>query len=307
MRTVIVAAMLVSAAALSGRAQGPVFESASTDLVVLPVTVFDRDGHLVASLTRDDFLVFDNGRRQEIALFNSEDTPVTVGLVIDDSRSMTTKMPGVIAAAATFARSSNPQDELFAIAFNDTVVNAIPGRPLAAADVPALQRRLEALVPDGRTALYDATLAGIERVRAGTSPRKVLIVLSDGGDNASAARLKDVLARARQADVTIYTIGLFDETDFDRNPGVLKALAHETGGSAFMPETPSGLLRVCRRIAHEIRSGYTLAFAPPDHDGAYHKVTVHVRAPEGERYIARTRPGYVAPPPALAEHEDGGA
>jgi VWFA-related protein len=269
------------------------FVSASTELVVLPVVVTDRQDRFVADLAQDRFVVLDNGRPQEIALFTNEDTPVTVGLVIDESRSMSPKLGEVIAAATAFARSSNPQDELFAMAFNDTVQKQIGGNALSAADPGALEQALLALVPQGRTALYDALVAALERSSRATRPRRVLVVISDGGDNASTATLKDVLARARESNVTVYTIGLFDRDDVDRNPGVLKSLAQATGGERFLPDSPSRLMEVCRHIAREIRSGYTIGYVPPDRDGAYHRVRVELQS-HGRGLSIRTRPGYFA-------------
>ena len=225
------------------------------------------------------------------------DTPVTVGLVIDDSRSMAPKLAEVIAAAAAFARSSNAQDELFAVAFNDNVQEHIGGRALSVADPAGLEKALSALVPQGRTALYDALVAALQRAAETTRPRKVLILISDGGDNASETTLKQVLARARQSNVTIYTIGLFDADDADRNPGVLKSLAQTTGGERFLPDTPARLMQACQHIAREIRSGYTIGYVPPDRDGAYHRVRVDVRSPDGRRISVRTRPGYFAASP----------
>ena len=273
------------------------FVSASSELVVLPVVVTDRQDRFVADLAQDHFVVLDNGRPQAIALFTNEDTPVTVGLVIDDSRSMAPKLAEVIAAAAAFARSSNAQDELFAVAFNDTVQEHIGGRALSVADPAGLEKALSALVPQGRTALYDALVAALQRAAETTRPRKVLILISDGGDNASEMTLKRVLARARQSNVTIYTIGLFDADDADRNPGVLKSLAQTTGGERFLPDTPARLMQACQHIAREIRSGYTIGYLPPDRDGAYHRVRVDVRPPDGRRISVRTRPGYFAASP----------
>jgi Ca-activated chloride channel homolog len=118
-------------------------------------------------------------------------------------------------------------------------------------------------------------------------------VISDGGDNASHATLDRVLARARASNATIYTIGVFDRDDPDRNPGVLKTLARTTGGERFLPESGGPLISACERIAREIRSGYTIGYAPPDRDGAYHRLRVQVDA--GDRRLEiRTRPGYFA-------------
>lgn len=271
----------------------PQFASSSS-LVVLPVTVVDRDGRFVSDLPQERFTVYDNGRRQPIAVFSNEDTPVTIGLVIDESGSMTPKVGQVIAAALAFARSSNPQDELFAVSFNDAVHSSLGGGPRPASDVTGLERALSLLVPDGRTALYDALMDALQSLEHATLARKVLVVISDGGDNASLATLPDVLARARASNVTIYTIGLFDADDRERNPGVLKTLAQNTGGERFLPASPGLLLQSCQRIAREIRSGYTIGYPPPDRDGFYHRTRVDVVPAAGQRLTVRTRPGYVA-------------
>ena len=276
------------------QAEPPSFRSSSSELVVLPVTVTDRKHRLVTDLSKDHFAVFDNGRRQTVALFSNQDTPVTVGLVIDSSGSMRPKLGDVAAAAMAFARLSNPQDEIFTVAFNDTVRDAVPGRPLFASNFTELAAAVRSLVPEGRTALYDSLLFGLDHLAGGTRPRKVLVVVSDGGDNASQATLDEVLARARGSNAAIYTIGLFDDVDADRNPGVLKSLARATGGERFLPEAPGPLLEACERIAREIRSGYTIGYVPPDRDGSYHRVRVQIDSADRGRLTIRTRPGYFA-------------
>jgi VWFA-related protein len=261
---------------------------------VLPVTVTDRSGRFVADLPQQAFAVSDNGRRQSLAFFTSEDTPVSIGLIVDNSLSMRKKTGEVVAATMAFARSSNPQDEIFALEFNDSVHEALKDHWfLLSRDVEDLQRAVSSMLPEGRTALYDAVALGLEKLSGGSRARKVLVVISDGGDNASGTTLERVLARARHSDAEIYTIGLFDPDDTDSNPGVLKTLARETGGERFLPESPGLLLQACERIAHEIRSGYTVAYEPPAHDGAYHRVEVSVERP-GSRLNVRTRPGYYA-------------
>jgi VWFA-related protein len=272
----------------------PSFRSASSDLVVLPVVVTDEEGAFVADIPRERFTVFDNGRRQPVALFSNEDTPVTVGLIMDNSGSIGRKLGEVVASALAFARASHPEDELFAIEFNDDVRDAIPGQQMRAGDLVGLETALSALVPEGRTALYDALLAGLDRAQRGTRPRRVLVLLSDGGDNASAGTLDQVLERARASNVMIYTIGLFDRSDPDANPGVLEKIAETTGGRRFLPSSPGVLLADCERIAREIRSGYTIAYEPPDRDGRFHRVRVEVERGDGPKLRIRTRPGYFA-------------
>jgi Ca-activated chloride channel family protein len=256
--------------------------------------VTDRHGRYVSELARERFVVFDNGRRMPVELFTNEDMPVTIGLIIDGSSSMRSKVGEVIAASLAFAKSSNPNDELFAIRFNDDVRQMIPEPPfLPAADLRALQRAVSSLVPEGRTALYDAVVAGLEHLKAGTRPRKTLVVISDGGDNASRATLGDVLSRARVSNAAIYTIGIYDDQDVDQNPGALKSIARATGGERFLPRSPGALLQACERIAREIRSGYTIGYVPPDRDGAFHRIRVQVETPD-QRLTVRTRPGYFA-------------
>jgi Ca-activated chloride channel homolog len=262
---------------------------------VLPVVVTDRQGRYVSDLDRERFTVFDNGRRVPIELFTNEDTPLTIGLIIDASGSMRPKMTEVILASLAFARSSNPEDELFVVRFNDDVQHVIRDRPfLLAEDLSTLNVALRSMRPDGRTALYDALVAGIEHLGRGSRPRKVLVVVSDGGDNASAATLDQVLGRARESNVAIYTLGIFDPEDLDRNPGVLKSLARVSGGERFLPRSPAEMLQSCERIAREIRSGYTIGYVPPDRDGTYHRVRVEVQPPPSQKMTVRTRPGYFA-------------
>jgi Ca-activated chloride channel family protein len=277
--------------ALLGALLQPDFRSASSELVVLPVVVKDGRGRLVTGLPRERFAVYDNGVRQDVSFFTNEDTPVSIALVIDDSGSMRGKLGGVIAAALHFAGQSHPEDELFTIAFNDTVEDALDGKRIAADDRRELAAALQKLAPSGRTALYDALLDGLGHLRSAAHVRKVLVLISDGGDNASRSTLEDVLAETRRSSVTVYTIGLYDQGAPDTNPGVLKRLAAETGGERFLPRSPGALIQICERIAHEIRTGYTIAYEPP-RDGAFHKVRVAI---DGEtRMDIRTRAGYLA-------------
>ena len=286
-------ALLSAAVGASGQGQDQVtFQASSSELVVLPVVVTGRNDAYVPGLTAERFAVFDNGRQQEIALFSNEDTPVSAAIVIDDSGSMRGKIGQVLAATMAFARSSNPDDELFVVEFNDRVRDALADGTVSARDPQGLESALRTLKPTGQTALYDALLFALKRLEGASRARKVIVLMSDGGDNASRARLDDVLARARRSNVTIYTIGLFERGAPDTNPGVLKELAETTGGERYLPKSPGPLLAACERIAREIRSGYTLGYVPPDRDGAFHRVRVVVDGPEGQRMRVRTRPGY---------------
>jgi VWFA-related protein len=287
--------------------QEPSFRSSSSDLVVLPVTVIDRQGLFVSDLPAERFGVYDNGRRVPIQLFTNEDTPVSVGLIIDDSGSMRRKMPQVVDAVVSFARMSNPDDELFALRFNDQVKDALLDHPfLFARDQDALRAAMLAMVPVGRTALYDAVLAGLDRLERSRLPRKILVIISDGGDNASRAPLDRVLDRARRSSAALYTIGLFDQTDIDIDPGVLKTLARTTGGERYLPESPNELNQACEKIARTIRSGYTIGYEPPLRDGAFHRVEVKIEGATPKRLTVRTRPGYTAPTSAPSQSSNVG-
>ena len=276
-------------------AQEPSFKSGSSELVVLPVVVTDKQGRYISDLPSAQFAVYDNGRRVPIELFTNEDTPVTVGLIIDASGSMRAKLGEVVAASLTFARSSNPQDELFAIRFNDDVQDVVPDRPfLMAGDLGALESAVTSVRADGLTALYDGVMAGLDHLAKGSRARRVLVVISDGGDNASDATLDRVLARARDSNAAIYTIGIYDDDDTDKNPGVLKSLARATGGERYLPRSPGDLLRACDRIARDIRGGYTIGYVPPARDGVYHRIKVEIDAASARRLNVRTRPGYFA-------------
>ena len=212
-------------------------------------------------VSRDRFAVFDEGKRQPIALFSSEDSPVSVGLVIDNSASMRPKTGEVIAATVEFARMSNPSDELFALSFSDDVREVLRDRRfLMADDVEELERAMSSLRPEGRTALYDAIIAGLDRLEEGSRARKILVVLSDGGDNASRATLDELLARARGL-TRPSTPSVCSTTQTGSKSGLLQMLARTTGGER-LPASAGPLLQACGRIARDIRSGYSIAFEP---------------------------------------------
>ncbi|HEX7136861.1 MAG TPA: VWA domain-containing protein, partial [Vicinamibacterales bacterium] len=227
--------------------------------------------------------------------FSAEDTPVTVGLVIDSSSSMRHKLADVVAGASAFARASHEDDEFFALSFSDEVREVTPaGAFLAVRDQPALNRAFTSLLAEGRTSMYDALIEGLNRLKAGSHPRHALVLVSDGGDNASSANLDRVLDAARASNAAIYTIGIFDDFDLEKNPKVLKALASATGGERFLPRSTGALVQTCVQIAREIRQGYTLAYVPPDRDGAFHRIRVEAIGKGGRKFTVRTRPGYLA-------------
>jgi len=269
----------------------------NVDMVVLHATVQNHKGILVSGLGKDHFQVYEDGVPQQIKYFSHEDIPVTVGLVVDNSGSMRPKRPEVIAAALAFARSSNPQDQMFVVNFNENVSFGLPADMLFTDQAAQLEVALSRIAADGETALYDAVAASLEQLKRGNRDKKVLIVASDGGDNASKHTLDQVLAMAGQSDAIIYTIDIYVEEDPDRNPHALKQLAKATGGEAFLPESLRDVVPICERIAHDIRNQYTLAYAPTNgkQDGTYRVIAVKAGATGGGRLSVRTRAGYYAP------------
>jgi VWFA-related protein len=259
--------------------------------------VKDRRGAYVSGLTQESFLLYEDGRPQEIQLFTSEDAPVTVGLLIDSSGSMQAIRPRVVAAAAAFAEATNPRDELFALAFNDYVTPALPAASPFTSDVDVLLRSLARLPQTlGRTAMYDAVSAGLEYLGRSANDRRVLVVVSDGGDNASHVTFDSVLTKTQASNVVIYTVALLDPIDGSGNPRLLKQLADASGGEAFEPKGADQIQDVLRRIARDIRNSYTLGYVSTNsaRDGTFRKIRVGVAAPERGRVIVRTRSGYTA-------------
>src|SRR5262245_60781651 len=203
-------------------AEDPFVLSVDVDLVLLNVTVLNKKGHVVSGLKETNFRIYEDGQIQEIREFHPEDIPATVGLVIDNSGSMLNKRQSVVDAATRFAAESNPNDEMFIVNFNDFVSMGLPAGVAFTSDFQQVRDALTMVRADGRTALYDAIAAALGHLRNGTRQKKALVVLSDGGDNASRQSLDGVLRIAESSLATIYTIGIYDQYDTDRDPKVLR-------------------------------------------------------------------------------------
>jgi VWFA-related protein len=227
-------------------------------------------------------------------LFRHEDTPVTAGIVVDHSGSMTAKMADVVAAAEEFAKSSNPQDQMFVVNFNERATLGLPSNVAFTHFATLLTEAIEDTPMTGQTALYDALNLALGRLREGKPDKKVLVVFSDGGDNASRATLADVLQKAALSNVIVYTLGIFAKEDPDQNTRVLKRLAKESGGEAFFPEQYADAARICGGIAKDIRHQYTLGYISANtKSGGQRNVKVVAHA-NGKDLKVRTRAGYEA-------------
>ena len=267
----------------------------TVERVLLDVSVKDARGGFVSGLGKDDFRVFEDGKPQSISEFGAGDIPVTVGIVVDESFSMWTKRPEVMTAALTFAKESNPHDEMFVIHFNETVWPGLPGPALFTSDYNALRNALLAGKAEGRTALYDAIVYSLEQLNEGRQAKKTLVLISDGGDNASKHKLADVIRITEQTPATIYTIGVFDPLDRDKNPALLRRLAGISGGVAWVPKQLSDIVPICRGIAKDIRNRYLVGYAPSLGNGKeeIRHIRVVAAAPGHGRLIARARSSYL--------------
>jgi len=266
----------------------------SVNLVLLPVNVTDAHGTSIAGLQSADFRVLEDGQLQKITVFDEGNTPVTVGLIVDHSRSMGPKLAGVISAVSSFAHSSNSQDEMFVVDFNDDVSIELMNGKGFSSDSKDLEEALNAVSARGRTALYDAVSEGLHHLQYGRWGKKALIIISDGGDNASHLHYSQVLTQARQSQTLIYAIGLLGSGDREENPGLLRRLCKDTGGIAYFPGEAESVTSVSAQIARDLREQYTLGYVPQNVPGAvaFRKIEVKVTAPGHGRLHVRTRQGY---------------
>jgi len=262
-------------------------------LVLLDVAVRDGAGAFVAGLSKDNFRVTENGKPQPITIFAADDIPVTVGILLDESRSMAAKRSDVLAAAQTFIQESNRQDEIFVLNFNDRVMRGLPDSVLFSDNIDQLRAALYRGIPQGRTALNDAIVAGLKQLQEGKRDKKTLVLISDGGDNASKYKRREMFDMIESSLATIYTIGLYDTDDPDRNPGILNALARTTGGTAYFPPDPESMIPVCRAIAKEIRARYTIGYSAPAGIGSsLRHIDLRVSAPGRSKLTAHSRSSY---------------
>jgi len=281
---------------------GTVFHS-DTRLVVCHTTVVDRSGHLVDHLSKEAFSVFENNVRQEIRVFKHEDIPVSMGLIIDSSGSMrnSNKRAGVEASAMTLIKASNPDDEVFVIHFNDQTYFDNPGGKDFLTKPEEMREALGRTEPSGGTAMRDAVQLAIGWLKKAHKEKKVLVVVTDGEDNASDNEnsLENVVRSARQNEVQIYAVGLLSEEDHKAAANAkhqLNALSEATGGEAFYPREVSEVEPIAHQVARDLRSQYTIEYTPTNAsmDGTFRKIRVAVRAPGSP--TARTRTGYYATP-----------
>ena len=270
-----------------------------TELALVNVSVTDPYGRLVTGLEQDNFRAFEDGVEQEIVRFSGEDVPISIGVIFDMSGSMGDKIEKSRLAAVQFFRTANPKDEFLLINFNDRAQLTSP----FTASVEDLQNRLMFTSAHGQTALLDGIYLGLSEMKGAHNIKKALLVISDGGDNHSRYTENDIKKYAREADVQIYAIGLYDEgggpTPEERlGPSLLAELTEMTGGRAFAVTSLTDMPDIASKISMELRNQYVVGYRPSNraHDGKWRKVKVKLRPPKGlPPLTVYARSGYYAP------------
>jgi Ca-activated chloride channel family protein len=273
-----------------------------TTLVLVPVSVtIAATGKLLTGLEKENFELSEDKSGQEIVTFGSEDVPLSVGVVFDTSGSMGAKLDRSRQAVAQFMRTANPEDEFFLVQFNDR-----PELSVSFTSHPEdVQSHLTWAQSRGRTALLDGVAMAMNEMKKAHNGRKAILIISDGGDNSSRFTESEVRNWVREADVQVYSIGIFEPVgsrgrtpEEMSGPGLLSELAEQTGGRNFSVENLADLPDVAAKIGLELRNQYVLGYNPKNaaHDGKYRKVEVKlVKVKDLPPLRARYRPGYVAP------------
>jgi len=271
----------------------------NVNLVVLHTTVIDDRQRFADGLKSENFRVFEDKVEQKLSVFKREDVPVSMGLVIDNSGSMRDKRPRVNEAAITLVQASNPQDEAFVVNFNDDFYLDLDKD--FTSSIPELKEALERIDSRGSTALRDAIIGSLDHLKKASKDKKILLVVTDGEDNASRNSLEKMIREVQKTDTVIYTIGLLSQEnkkEAKRARKALEQIASASGGLAFFPENVDDVHNICEQVAHDIRNQYVLAYYPTNtnRDGTFRAIHVEVIPPRGRgKMVARTRNGYYAP------------
>jgi len=273
----------------------------NSDLVLIPVTVLDRDDRSVVGLEKERFRVFEDKVEQVITQFAMEDAPVSIGFAFDASASMRDKLQQSREAVTKLLNTANPGDEFFLVYFNDQVELAVD----LTTSTQQLQEQLTFIQPSGRTALLDAIHFSLQRMHSANNVRKALIIISDGGDNSSRYTMTDLKKLVREADVQIYAIGIFDPINVRSQiseelagPALLRRVAKQSGGLFFEIDNVNQLPDVAYKIGEALRTQYVLGYSPKEmqRDGKYHRVEVKLAQPKGFPQMQTSwRRGYRAP------------
>ncbi|MGC1448584.1 MAG: VWA domain-containing protein [Candidatus Sulfotelmatobacter sp.] len=267
----------------------------AVDEVLLHASVIDDKQHIVTTLDRGAFTVFEDGKQQNIISFHHVDIPVAMGIIIDNSGSMREKRNKVNQAALNLVRSSNPQDEVFVVNFNDEYYLDQDFTN----DLRKLKEALEKIDARGGTALYDAVVASAEHLKRNARlEKKVLFIVTDGEDNASNETLEQAVKQLQEENgPSVYAIGILgDEEHPKRAKRALEILAQRTGGIAFFPKTLDEVDEISRTVARDIRNQYAIGYKPtnPKGTGGFRQIRVEAKAKGHGKMTVRTKSGYYA-------------
>jgi Ca-activated chloride channel homolog len=271
------------------------------ELALVNVTVTDPYNRLVTGLEADNFRIFEDNVEQEVVNFSSEDVPISIGVILDLSGSMSNKAGKAKEAAIQFFKTANPQDEFLLIGFNERVELISPFTN----SIEDLQSRILSVSSKGRTALLDAIYLGLSQMKGAHNGKRALLIISDGGDNSSRYNEADIKRLVREADTQLYSIGIFDPLGYRsrtpeelNGPSLLSELTQLTGGRAFALENFNDLPDIAAKIGMELRNQYILGYRPSNkaHDARWRKVKVKLRTPKGLPPLTTyAKTGYYAP------------
>lgn len=249
------------------------------DLTELHVTVVDNKDRPVGGLLQEHFKIFENRVEQSISLFKQEDIPVSLGLIIDNSRSIEPRKQRLDAAAISFVRQSNPDDETFIVHFDS---EARLSRQFTS-DEKLLEQTLDSTKPYGETAIFDAVMVALDNMEKAQYSKKALLLVTDGIDNMSRASLEDVVERLKHESVAVYAVGLLSQSGGLKAEDSLIKMAETSGGRAYFPETVDEARTMMGKIARDLREQYTLGYFPTNRarDGAWRSVRIELTPPKG--------------------------
>jgi VWFA-related protein len=269
--------------------------------VLIPVSVTDAQNRFVLGLQKDDFQLFEDGVKQDVATFSGEDAPLSVGLVFDESGSMDNKLQTSRDATLQFLKFMNKDDEAFLVEFSDMAKMSVG----FTAHPAEIQSALNNSQPGGLTAMLDGINVALDEMKKAKKPRKAIVIISDGGDNHSHYTAAEIESVVREADVQIYALGVFEPVvslglspEEISGPRLLSEIATQTGGRAFAAALPGDLAAVTARIAVELRNQYVLGYYSKNRnrDGKYRHVEVKISQPPAMSPLkAHWRLGYYAP------------
>jgi len=272
----------------------------AVDLVLLDVSVQDKNGQPVHNLDPTNFRIYEDKIEQPITSFSAEESPVTWGLVLDRSGSMQGMMKDVYESAVNVIDVGTNEDEMFIMTFNNKTETVAE----LTSDRRKLANSIFGLTAEGGTALYDALDSALDYVKQGKHRKKVLVVITDGGDNKSRIRFSHLIDRVKESDVLIYTVGMYGgmahnptEARMMAEPlNQLRQLAEITGAYAHFPANANKCREAMDKIAREVSEHYTIGYYPTSqvHDGRWRKVKVAVTGEPNVKYSVRTRNGYYA-------------